>query len=242
MGKLLIANWKMNPKKESEALTLARASDASHVVICPPFPFIATAGKALKKAKLGSQDLFYEASGPYTGEVSSEELKSMGVSYVILGHSDRRRLFGEIDEIIAKKVSAALLNGITPILCVGETFADRETNQTFAVLDRQLKMVLSQLPAGTKEELIICYEPVWAISTNLKEGMEPPTAENIAQVVEYLKSIVGNSGVSVSFIYGGSVNSTDLKSYLDIPGISGALVGAASLKPVEFKKMIKIAK
>ncbi len=231
----------MYPATEAEAVKLAQASDAPGVVICPPYPFLAAVKKTLKKAKLGSQDLFYEPAGAYTGAVSAQELRSLGVVYVIVGHSERRKNFVETDEVIAKKVVAALAADITPILCVGETEAEREAGQAFSVLDRQVKVVLSQLPAGETKGLVICYEPVWAISTNRAAGASPPTAELISQMIAYISGIVGNSGVDASFIYGGSVSSTDLLDYLVVPGISGVLIGAASLKPAEFRAMIHSA-
>jgi len=231
----------MNPEKESEALALAKASDAAGVVVCPPFPFLGGLRDVLKKAALGSQDLFYEKGGPFTGEVSATELHSLGVRYVIIGHSERRQAFSETDEVIAKKVSAALLAGLTPILCIGETASQKAAGETYAVLDRQLKVVLSQLPAGERGKLIVAYEPVWAISTQMTPGGTPPTPGMVAETISYLNSLIGNSGIPVSFIYGGSVNSEDLAAYLAVPGIEGVLVGSASLKPTEFKKMIKIA-
>jgi len=130
---LIIANWKMNPGSIKEAVFFAREIDAENLVICPPFPFLEAVHKAIKKSSLGAQDLFYEDEGAFTGEVSARQLVDLGVKYVIIGHSERRRL-GETDEIITKKVEAAIRNGITPILCVGETRSERDSGQSKKVI------------------------------------------------------------------------------------------------------------
>src|SRR3989344_7660855 len=127
MAKLLIFNWKMNPATLEEALFLGMASDSKNVVVAPPFPFIEEVGKELKKAELGAQDLFWESEGAFTGEVSAKELKNIGVKYVIVGHSERRHKLGETDEVVAKKLKAALDEGLTPVLCVGETKKEKDS-------------------------------------------------------------------------------------------------------------------
>src|SRR3989344_8370843 len=143
MNKLIIANWKMNPTSLKEAEKLAQESDVEGLVICPPFLFLEEVSKIIKKAKLGAQDCFWEEKGAYTGEISPKELKSLGVEYVIIGHSERRQNLGETDEIVAKKIKAAVEEGLTPILCVGETRAERDAGKTKEVVERELKVGLS---------------------------------------------------------------------------------------------------
>jgi triosephosphate isomerase len=243
MGKILIANWKMNPTKESEAVKLAKASDAKNVVICPPFPFISAVSKAVKTAAIGAQDVFWEESGAYTGEVSGVELQGLRVSHVIIGHSERRHGLGETDEMVAKKVSAAFTQKITPILCVGETRVERDEQRTKEVIDRQLRSAFSLIPAENGDEkplVYIAYEPVWAISSNQSGAPTPASPADVVGVIHYMESIVRGIPITPIFIYGGSVNATTLLGFLNYPEIAGALVGAASLQTAEFKKMIKL--
>src|SRR3989338_10621063 len=139
MRKIIIANWKMNPDSAERATKLAEESDIEGLVICPSFPFLKAAGKVIKKAKLGAQDLFWEEEGPYTGEVSGVQLKDIGVEYVIIGHSERRKL-GETDEMAAKKIAAAVKTGLTPILCVGESKKEGASRKNQEIILPQLKI------------------------------------------------------------------------------------------------------
>ncbi len=244
-SKILIANWKMNPAKETEAVKLAKASDAADVIICPPFPFISDVKKTVKKAIVGAQDMFWQESGAVTGEVSGSELESLGVTHVILGHSSRRETLGETDEIVAKKVAAALAQGVTPILCIGETRQQRDTGQTREVIDRQLRTAFSLIPAGSDDEkplVYLAYEPVWAISTNQAGKPVAETPTDAQEVIHYIQGIIRGVPITPRFIYGGSVNAENLGLFLVCPEFAGALVGGASLKVAEFKKMIKIAR
>jgi triosephosphate isomerase len=261
MSKILIANWKMNPSSEKEAIKLAKASDFENVIVCPPFPFLGAVKKVLKKAILGAQDICFEAGGPFTGEVSGEQLKSMGVEYVIVGHSERRAHLSETDEIVAKKITATIEAGLTPIVCIGETRSERDKGQTREIIDRQIRMAFSLIPANggnskinktsvnqEKFNVILTYEPVWAISTNqvttpgeLKEA-ESATPEIVQDMISYMEGIVRGLPIIPAFIYGGSVNADNLESFLKCPEIHGGLVGGASLKSVDFKKMIEISK
>lgn len=221
----------MNPSTLKEALVLARASDAANVVVAPPFVFIEEVEKKLKKAKLGAQDLFWEAGGAFTGEISPKELKKLGVKYVLVGHSERRHKLGESDEVIAKKVKAAVSGGLIPVLCVGETFTEKHTGQKEAVLRRQIKKGLSLIKfKGPK--LLIAYEPVWAIGTGY-----PETPESALETIKYIKKFSDSK-----VLYGGSVNSKNLKSYLQYKEVDGALVGGASLNKEEVKKIISYIK
>jgi triosephosphate isomerase len=253
MQKLIIANWKMNPVGESEALVLAKKIDASNVVIAPPFIFLKTIKKLVKKAWLGAQDVFWENSpaggSAYTGEVSPDQLKSFGVRYVIIGHSERRAL-GETDEVINKKVKAALAAGLKVILCVGEPI-ERGFTRTSRGLTRNereaKKYVKNQLTKdlrGVKSSvishrsLVIAYEPIWAIGTG--RGDKP---EDTAEMAKYIKKLLVISyKFRVKVLYGGSVTSKNVAGFLSQKEIDGALVGGVSSKPKEFQKIISLFK
>jgi triosephosphate isomerase len=242
MKKILIANWKENPLTEKEAIVLAKASDESGVVVCPPNIFLLPVLKALKEASLGAQDGFYESTGPFTGEVSMSQLKAAGAKFVIVGHSKRREL-GETDSIIAHKVAAALESGLVPVVCVGEAAEERAAGKTKEVVDRQLRSAFSLLPAGTESGRLayVAYEPVWAISTNQKDvgNLQVDTPESAQTLVRYLQGVVRGLPVNVQFLYGGSVSAENVAGFLRCPEFSGVLVGGASIKVAEIKQIIK---
>lgn len=240
MAKLLIFNWKMNPETLEEALFLAMASDYKNVVVAPPFPFLEEVGKVFKKAKLGAQDLFWEEKGAFTGEVSVKELKSVGAKYVIIGHSERRHKLGETDEMAAKKVKAALDEGLIPVLCVGETKKEKDAGQRETVIKRQLEKGLSLVSQKSNvkgQMLLIAYEPVWAIGTG-----DPETPGSAAETIRFIKKILESLVVSHKslVLYGGSVNSQNLGDYLKYKEVAGALIGGASLKKEEMRAMVKL--
>lgn len=242
MPKLLVFNWKMNPATLKEALSLAKISDHKNVVVDPPFIFLEEMEKMLKKADLGAQDLFWEnppvGKGAFTGEVSAKELKNIGVKYVIIGHSERRQKLGETDEIIAKKMKAAVEGGLIPILCIGETKQEKEAGKKEKILKNQLEAdLLLIIKRRAKNALFIAYEPIWAIGTGKPE---PP--ESALETIKYVKSLVVGRWSSVKVLYGGSVNSQNLGDYIKYKEIDGALVGGASLKKEEIKKIINAAK
>ena len=242
--RLLIANWKMQIGSQAEAVKLAKASDGANVIVCPSFMWLPAVCKVLKKAKTGAQDMFWEEAGAYTGETSGAQLLALGVSHVILGHSERRAL-GETDEVVAKKVAAALEQRITPIICIGESAADRDGGRTREVIDRQLRGALSLIPAdfGNSQPLVyIAYEPVWAISSHHLSPGGSATPEDVAGVIHYMQGIIRGVPITPQFLYGGSVDEKTLGGFLARPEIKGALVGAASTRPAEFKKMIALAK
>lgn len=235
--KLIIANWKLNPSSPVDAEKLAKESDIKGLVIAPPFPFMEFVAAIIKKATLGAQDLFWEDSGAYTGEVSGAQLKAMNVEYAIIGHSERRKNLGETDEMVAKKVAAAVKDGIKPVICVGETQQQRDKNKMVEVIEQEVRIGLSRV-AGTKEEIIVAYEPIWAIGTGT-----PDTPENMLAMVKLIKEVAGRVDVkNVRCIYGGSVTSQNAEVFLKNSEIAGALVGGASLKGEEIKKIIEIAK
>ena len=243
MPRLVIANWKMNPQSAWEAMRLARQSDCEGLVIAPPFPFLEAVSKTLKRAVLGAQDMFWESppsgKGAYTGEVSPEELKSFGVKYVITGHSERRRL-GETDEMIAKKVKAALEHDLVPILCVGESAEERSAGKKEEVVRRELEAGLSLIHDSRfmNHELVIAYEPLWAIGSGA-----PDTPEDMAAMAEVIRKTLVASGYTLvaRVLYGGSVTSENAESFLGREEINGVLVGGASLNAEEIKKIAAIA-
>ncbi len=245
MKKLIIANWKMNPASEKEAVKLAAKTEkgalksGNDVVIAPPFPFLASVKKVLKKAKLGAQDDFWENQGAYTGEISPAMLKSFGVKYVIAGHSERRRL-GETDDAINKKVKASLKIGLKPVLCVGEPLEVRKKGLAAAknFVKGQLK---KDLKGVSQSGLIVAYEPVWAISTN--KGAKPDKPEDSLEMIRFIKAFLRKERkMKPAVLYGGSVTSKNAESFIQYQDINGALVGGASLKSEEFIKIIKSSK
>lgn len=241
MKKLIIANWKMNPRTEKEAVVLARASDAKNVVICPPFPLIPAVRGILRKAVLGSQDAAPGTVGARTGEVSVGELKALGVQYVIVGHSERRAE-GERDTQIAKKVSGVLAAGLIPILCVGEPWSVRKRGGAAAraYVKKQLRADLALVTRHTSSvaRLFVAYEPVWAISTTQDHKDETP--EDAAAMAQFIRTLLVKSSTQrISVLYGGSVNAGNCTSFLSRREFAGALVGGASIRAMEFKKMVR---
>lgn len=238
--KLIVANWKMNPVSVADAIELVMASDYENFVICPPYPFLQAVKGVIKKAKLGAQDLFWQGpTGAYTGEVSATELKNFGVEYVIIGHSERRKM-GETNEMVAKKVAAAVKEGLIPILCIGETLEEKKSGLREKVLKEQLEIGLSKIENWKLKigNFFVAYEPVWAISTN--PNAEPDTPEETRKVLDFLKEALFNFKLKISnlkFLYGGSVNADNIESFLQLPDISGALVGGASLKKDQLWKI-----
>ncbi len=232
MKKLIVANWKMNPKsfKEAEKLLLAvsKTKTTQHPVICPPFVYL----PLLKtKLDLGAQDIFWQNSGPFTGQISPEMLKQFKVKYAIIGHSERRAL-GETDNEVNLKIKGAILNKITPILCVGYGLsAEMEDEEVMQHLQSQLEADLHEIDP---KKVIVAYEPVWAISTGdpykTKQMENPEHAERICMFVR-IKFKVSK------VLYGGSTNASNAESFLSRQ-IDGLLVGGASLNASEFNKMI----
>lgn len=237
MSKIIIANWKLNPSSPVDAEKLAKDSDIKDLIIAPPFPFLEFVAAIIKKATLGAQDLFWEDSGAYTGEVSGKQLKEMEVGYVIIGHSERRKNLGETDEMVAKKVAAAVNDGLKPIICVGETREQRDKNKTIEVVEQEVRIGLSKV-SGSKEEIIVAYEPIWAIGTG-----NPDTPESMLKMVKLIKEVAARVDIkNIRCIYGGSVTSKNAEEFLKNKEIEGALVGGASLDGEEIKKIVEIAK
>ena len=239
MAKLIVANWKANPKTFTEALKLAKASDFKNVVIAPPYIYLQTVSWVLKKAALGAQDTFWENIGPYTGEVAPIQLKALKVKYAIIGHSERRRHLNETDEMIGKKVKTAAKAGLKIILCVGESWSTRRKGLTVAKrfvanqLKQDLRLTTKQLLTN---KLVVAYEPVWAIGTGKADK-----PKDSAEIISYIKKVLATyyKLPATKILYGGSVISKNARSFLSQPAIGGALIGGASLKPKEFRTVIK---
>jgi triosephosphate isomerase len=254
MQKLIVANWKMNPQSLAEAMELfnsvknwiKRHSNVLKnigIIICPPFVYLSNIISSNPKhltstISLGAQNLFWEERGAFTGEISPKMLKNLGCQYVIVGHSERRKILGETDEMINKKMKAAIKAKLKPILCIGETEKERKFGKTLQVLKNQIKKALkgtSNIKLQTSN-LVIAYEPVWAIGTG-----NPCKPEDAKGVLAFLKKItkqLNNLTTQQLILYGGSVDSQNAKDYIKV-GFDGLLVGGASLNSKEFIKIIK---
>ena len=187
---------------------------------------------------LGAQNLFWEAQGAYTGEISAAMLVSAGCRYVIIGHSERRQFFGETDDSVNKKIKSAIQANLIPVMCIGETESERDADKTFSVLDKQVKMGLEGLSSEDLTSLVIAYEPVWAIGTG-----KTATSEQAQEVHRFLRSLIEKQydeslAASIRILYGGSVKPGNVGELMAMPDIDGALVGGASLDPDVFSKII----
>ena len=239
MMKIIIANWKMNPPTEREAKRLFALAEKNNLprnvklILCPPFPYLYLARH--NNFILGAQNLSAEEKGAQTGEISGLMLKNMGVKYVIVGHSERRKKQGETDELINLKTKKVLEYGLTPVLCVGESREIRDQGiaeaQTF-VRGQLNKNLESILDTG---KIILAYEPIWAISS--QSGGKSDDPENAIQIIRMIKKLYPKNLV----IYGGSVNSNNIGSFISRKEVDGVLPGAASVNPLEFRKMIRAA-
>ncbi|HEY4232301.1 MAG TPA: triose-phosphate isomerase [Lacipirellulaceae bacterium] len=242
LRKLIAGNWKMNTDQAS-ALALAkgvavRAGEVPNadLLVCPPSVYLAPVAQALtgSRVTLGAQNMYHEANGAFTGEISAAMLIDIGAKYVILGHSERRHILGETDEAINKKTLAAITAGLVPIVCVGELLAERESGHTADVIRRQFEGSLANISAEQVERLVIAYEPVWAIGTG-----KVATPEQAEAVHADLRNLLatrynGESASRVRVLYGGSVKASNAGDLLGQPNIDGALVGGASLKVDDF--------
>jgi triosephosphate isomerase len=246
--KVIAGNWKMNNDivQTTELINGLRsllASSKAEVIVCPPYTSLATAQQLLVNSsiKLGAQDVSLYDSGAYTGEVSVSMLKSVGCSYVIVGHSERRQYHHETNEIINQKAKKVLSGGMLPIICVGETLEEREKNITDQVLTTQVKGVLAGLSSADVERSIVAYEPVWAIGTGKTATKEQ--AEEAHKVIRNVITQLYSTAVSDKVViqYGGSVKGDNAKELLSQPNIDGALVGGACLKAESFASIITAA-
>ena len=246
--KVIAGNWKMN-NDVAQSVDLINAlkslvtSAKSTVIVCPPFTSLSTAQQLIANTniKLGAQDVSLYDSGAYTGEISVAMLKSVGCSYVIVGHSERRQYHHETNEVINQKAKKVLAGGLIPIICIGETLEEREKNITNHVLTTQVKGVLSGLPAADVEKSIVAYEPVWAIGTGKTASKEQ--AEDAHKLIRNVIGQLYSATVAEKVIiqYGGSVKADNAKELLSQPNIDGALVGGACLKADSFAAIISAA-
>ena len=239
-------NWKMNKTAEAavafvhEIAPELNAIDGIDIAVCPPFIAIPAVAQALAGTKIGvgAQNMYYEASGAYTGEVAPAMLAPY-CRYVILGHSERRALFGETDEGVNRKIKAALANGLTPIVCVGESLAQNEAGETQSFVSGQVRAAFAGLTAGEAATCVVAYEPIWAIGTGRSASSQQ--AEDIirASVRDVLTALFGApTAEAIRIQYGGSVTEDNIAEYMRQPDIDGALVGGASLKPT-FVKLVR---
>lgn len=246
--KMIIGNWKMNKTPEEaeqliNSINLNLGKPACNVVLCVPFVDIQTAVKTTggTEIKIGAQNCHFEQSGAYTGEISAKMLKALSVEYVILGHSERRAHFNESDEMINKKIKAALAEGINVIFCVGETLHERELNVTSEKISMQVKAGLTGVSAEELQNVSVAYEPLWAIGTG-KTATKELANEVCGEIRELLASLYGEKSASkVRILYGGSVNAENAHDLLSMENIDGGLIGGASLNADEFSQIINCA-
>ena len=247
---LIAGNWKMNLNRE-QAVALAnglaektaKLGDRADVAVCPPYVYLDSVRDALRGSSIayGSQDVYHQANGAFTGEISAAMLVDLGCQYAIVGHSERRRIMGESDEAVCKKTGAALAAGLTAIVCIGETLAEREKNQTFDICASQLLGSLAGLTAEQLAKVVIAYEPVWAIGTG--KTATPGQAQEVHADLRKLLANRYNPQVAeaMRLLYGGSVKADNAAELLKQPDIDGALVGGAALDAEGFSKIIAAA-
>jgi len=242
----IAANWKMNKTiPETRDFLSAFIPEVKEVkdvdiVVAPPFTSLAAASEKLRNTNiiLAAQDMFYEEKGAYTGEVSPLMLTDIGCRYVIIGHSERRQYFNEIDEIVNRKIKAAKKAGLGVILCIGESLEDREAGKTFNVLEREINKGLHDTDI---EKIVIAYEPIWAIGTG-KTATPEQAQEAHAYIRERLRLKYGNRADDICIIYGGSATPENVDSLMACKDLDGALVGGASLKVESFTRLVKFKK
>ncbi|TSC71722.1 MAG: triosephosphate isomerase (TIM) [Parcubacteria group bacterium Gr01-1014_70] len=242
--KIIVANWKCNPVTLKEARRLFEAAEAScdnkhaEVVVAPPFVYLAEGRRLLKRARLASQDVFWEETGSYTGEVGPKMLRELGSSYVIVGHSERREHFGETNEIVQKKVTAALGRGLRVILCVGERSREGEASTYTGFVKEEVASALRGVPKKHFGRVVIAYEPLWAIGSG-----NPDTPKSTLEMAVYIRRVVYDvfhyaNAHLLPVLYGGSVNSQNAKEFLEEGGVDGVLVGRASLDTKTFSRIV----
>ena len=243
---LIAGNWKMH-KTVSEGVDLVRdlirevgSAVEADIAVAPPFTALDAVGKALEGSAvaLAAQNMFWETEGAFTGEISPAMLLDLGCRYVILGHSERRQYFGDGDGEVARKVVSAITEGLVPILCVGETLGERDYGKTFDVVERQIRGGLEGAVVGSGDDIVIAYEPVWAIGTGKTSG--PEAAQEVHGFIRgLLGNMLGAVASSVRILYGGSVKPDNVDGLMSMEDINGALVGGASLDADSFARIVK---
>lgn len=245
--KLIVGNWKMNMLRSESAelagrLTEVIKSSNADVVIAPPYTSLEAVYGVVHGTdlQLGAQDVFWENSGAFTGEISPDMLIDAGCRWVIIGHSERRGMLCETDDVVCKKVRASLSSGLIPIVCVGETLEEREKGKTMRLVKSQIENGLNGLSLDNTHKIAIAYEPIWAIGTG--KNATPDEAEEVHGFIrETLKGAFGKVADELRILYGGSVTPSNIKGLLSPPDIDGALVGGASLKADSFAKIVQLA-
>ncbi len=244
---LIAGNWKLfKTIKQSVELVEELIKEVGgvydrEIVVCPVFTALFPVSKVIENSviKLGAQDVYYMEEGAFTGEVAPLMLKDAGCRYVIIGHSERRTLFGETDALINKKAKAALEAGLIPIICVGESLSEKETGRTLDVVEHQTREAFKDILTSNIEKCVIAYEPIWAIGTG-KSDSPQGAQETIASIRRVIATLVGEEVSSkVRILYGGSVKPENIDGYMKEKDIDGALVGGASLKPDSFGRIVK---
>jgi len=247
MEKYIIANWKMNPDDLVKAKSLLASVEIGltdndkKVVICPPVIFLRDLRQIVNKCQLGAQNVYFEKQGAFTGEISVGMLKDAGCDYVILGHSERRQYFGEADGAVNKKVLSVLASGMKPVVCLGEQ--ERQAENIGEILKKQLTTILSGVAKQKLKEVVLVYEPIWAISTT--PNSQPCLPDDALTVYLFLRKMLiqtygQGAADKISILYGGSVGAKNAADYIQISQFNGFLVGSASLKSEEFIKIVKI--
>lgn len=243
--KLVVGNWKMNGDLRRNARLLEGVvrdlPDGIDCAVCVPFPYLPQVQEMVagSRLRLGAQNVSEFADGAYTGEISAAMLADIGVQFVVVGHSERRALFGETDDAVARKALAALGRGLTPIVCVGETLAERDEGKVEAVLERQLNALTAAMEAGQLARLVLAYEPVWAIGTG-RAASPAQVQEVLAFIRAWLRERVVDAD-AVTVLYGGSVKADTAGTLFGLPDADGGLIGGASLDSAQFLEICKAA-
>ncbi|ABL02780.1 triosephosphate isomerase [Candidatus Ruthia magnifica str. Cm (Calyptogena magnifica)] len=246
MRQIIIAgNWKMNASKEATntlviGILSGMADVKSKVIVCVPSLYMSQVEVLVvdSQLNLGAQNLNVNKLGAFTGEISADMIKDFGAKYVIVGHSERRSLYGETDEIVAQKVQVALDNNLTPLFCIGELLEDRESNNTKSVVSKQIQVVIDRVGIEAFKNIIVAYEPVWAIGTNVTA-----TPQQAQDTHAFIRSMLAEYDADIaqitSILYGGSMNSRNAAELLNCKDIDGGLIGGASLKAQDFLQICK---
>lgn len=248
MKKLVVGNWKMHGSRAFNAeliqgllvANLATTAPNADVAVCPPFVFLADVADALQGSAIavGTQDISAQTQGAYTGEVAGSMIREFGATYAIVGHSERRSYHGESDQLVADKAKAALSHGLVPIVCVGETLAEREASQTEAVVGRQLRAVIDTLGSDIAR-VVVAYEPVWAIGTG--KTASPAQAQAVHAYLRAQLALATSAAADIPLLYGGSVKPDNAAELFSQPDINGGLIGGAALKAADFAAIARAA-
>ena len=246
MRKTIVAgNWKMNASKESvntliEGILSGMNEVSSEVIVCAPFPYLSQVESLIQGSSLmlGAQNLNVNTAGAYTGEVSADMIKDFGAQHVIVGHSERRSLYAETNAIVAEKTKTAIDAGLTPLLCVGESLEDRESGNTEAIVEEQINAVIDLIGIESFDQVIIAYEPVWAIGTGLTASPEQAQAVHL-----FIRNLLADSSEKIAqrtpILYGGSMNAGNASDLISCSDIDGGLIGGAALKAEDFLQICK---